>query len=161
MLDVQGQIPITISEHWGARDPLRVLADALSGELNIAPTKISSDIQDEACPQRTDIDHERPLPDAITITEVKSRRNTGAARWNRRPTLLMREEEAPLSDDERRELLGRFVKAYPEHAPWLSLADADATDEEITKRHHCTRRTVINRRQRAIRRFQEFVRSVR
>jgi hypothetical protein len=42
MLEVAGQIPITVDKYWGGSDPLRVLAAALSGDLNVAPLKIAS-----------------------------------------------------------------------------------------------------------------------
>jgi hypothetical protein len=47
LLSIEGQIPITTEACWGAFDPLRTLASALDGRLDIAPTAIVDDLRDE------------------------------------------------------------------------------------------------------------------
>jgi hypothetical protein len=155
MIEVAGQIPLTVYRHWGGTDPLRVLADALSGGLDYAPIKIASDVQDQARSHRTDIDREQRDVE-ITIQEVRSR-SRGAKR-NGRPALLT-PEDVPLTHDEREELLRGFVAAHPEHAEGIQFGMTNDTDTNLAHRHGCTRQTIYNRRERAKRAFEEFRRS--
>jgi hypothetical protein len=109
-------------------------------------------VQGQARHQRRDIERQRQHDDPkdLEFTIVEARSRTGTARWNGLAALLLRDGQPPLSKDECRDLLRRFLAAHPEHAQGMECALAEnVTDDELAARYSCNRKTIHNRRQRA------------
>jgi hypothetical protein len=147
--EVVGQIPITLDGRWGALDGDDVLARALDGELKIAPRAIPDALLDQLRAHQRRKKHEEPL--SMAEEEVGLIR----VRVVEEETHRVKNGLDRLSDQR---LLGRFQEAHPECKDGIELLLSESPVQELARENGVTPRTVRNRKNRACRAFQEWLR---
>jgi hypothetical protein len=169
--NLPGQIWSTVIGKWGGLDGLHALALALDGHFDIAPRAVADGIMNQLhhlFPSAADsMRVETPKPDGSTMRQRMYVPMVPYAEEDTAEGLAGGEEmtgqdrlrvSITEKDPDLKLLVEQFLRVHPKHQDGITLLLSDEPVDQLAAYRHCTKQTVINRKNRALAALQRFAR---